>query len=182
MKTRLLPILALFAALLAAGAAPAFAHTLSETHSAWHVIGSTIDMNFTLPDLEAQRLAPAGQNATDTMITAYLGKHLSTTADGKSCTVNYGPEKGTAAQGFTRWEFSFTCPASAKDVELVDTAFFDLVPTHINYAQIITSDGSFVEQLFTHDQTTLNAAPGGDNPLQNARFPHLAWGWASCTS
>ena len=166
MKMRFLLALAFLAAL----GTPALAHTLSETHSAWHVTGSTIDMNFTLPDIEAQRLAPSGQNATDAMITDYLGKHLSATADGKPCTVNYGPEKGTAAQGFTRWEFSFTCPKTAKDVQLVDTAFFDRVPTHINYAQIITSDGNFIEQLFTRDQTTLSAAPGGDNPLQNAGF------------
>jgi HupE / UreJ protein len=166
MKARLLLAFAFLAALTA----PAIAHTLSETHSAWHVTGSTIDMNFTLPDIEAQRLAPSGQNATDAMITAYLGKHLAATADGKNCTVNYGPEKGTAAQGFTRWEFSFTCPKAAKSIALVDTAFFDLVPTHINYAQIITSDGNFIEQLFTRDQTILSATPGGDNPLQNAGF------------
>ncbi|MES2294954.1 MAG: HupE/UreJ family protein [Pseudomonadota bacterium] len=166
MKARILLTFAFLAALIA----PALAHTLSETHSAWHVTGSTIDMNFTLPDIEAQRLAPSGQNATDAMITAYLGKHLAATADGKACTVNYGPEKGTAAQGFTRWEFSFTCPKAAKDIQLVDTAFFDLVPTHINYAQIITSDGVFIEQLFTRDQTSLHAAAGGDSPLQNAGF------------
>ena len=166
MKPRLLLILAW----LVTFGAPAFAHTLSETHSAWHVTGSTIDMNFTLPDIEAQRLAPSGQNATDAMITAYLSKHLGVTADGKACTLNYGPEKGTAAQGYTRWEFSYTCPKDAKAIELVDTAFFDLVSTHINYAQIITANGDFVEQLFTRDQTQLSAAAGGDNPLQNAGF------------
>ena len=41
--------------LLIALCLPAGAHTLSETHSTWHVTGSTIDMNFTLPDVEAQR-------------------------------------------------------------------------------------------------------------------------------
>jgi hypothetical protein len=149
---------------------PASAHTLSETHSAWHITGSTVDMNFTLPDVEAQRLAPRGQNVTDAMITPYLGKHLGVTADGKACTVNYGPQKSTAAAGFSRWEFSFTCPAGAHDIELEDSAFFDLVPTHINYAQIITADGNFVEQLFTRSQQRLTAAPGADNPLQNASF------------
>lgn len=166
MKIRLLLVLAWLAAL----GAPAFAHTLSETHSSWHVTGSTIDMNFTLPDIEAKRLAPSGQNATDAMITAYLPRHLGVSADGKACAVNYGPEKATAAPGYTRWEFSFTCPKDAKNIQLIDTAFFDLVPTHINYAQIITADGNFVEQLFTREQTKLSAAPGGDNPLQNASF------------
>ena len=166
MKACLFAVFALFFAPIA----PALAHTLSETNSAWHVTGSTVDMNFTLPDIEAQRLAPAGQTATDAMIAAYLGKHLGVVAAGKPCTVNYGPQKSTAAQGFTRWEFSFTCPGAGTDIELMDNAFFDLVPTHINYAQIITSDGNFVEQLFTRAQTVLRAAPGGDNPLQNASF------------
>jgi hypothetical protein len=162
--------LSLAPVLFAALVGPAMAHTLSETHSAWHVAGSTVDMTFMLPDLEAQRLAPTGQSATDAMVTAYLGSHLSVTADNKTCKVNYGPEKSTAARGFTRWAFSFTCPARSKNIELVDTAFFDRVPTHINYAQIITSDGNFVEQLFTRDQTRLSASPGSDNPLQNASF------------
>jgi len=166
MKARLLLILTWLWVL----AAPAFAHTLSETHSAWHITGSTIDMNFTLPDVEAQRLAPPGENATDAMITAYLPKHLGVIADGKACTVNYEVQKSTAAQGFTRWEFSYTCPSGAKDVQLIDTAFFDLVPTHINYAQIITADGNFIEQLFTRSQTSLSATAGGDSPLQNAGF------------
>ena len=177
MKARLLVIFAF----LVAFAAPAFAHTLSETHSSWHVLGSTVDMSFTLPDLEAKRLAPSGENPTDAMITAYLGKHLAVTAAGKNCTVNYGPEKGTAAQGYTRWEFSFTCPKAAKDIDLVDTAFFDIVPSHINYAQIITSDSNFVEQLFTHDQTVLSAAPGGDNPCRMPAFSLMS-AWGSCTS
>jgi HupE / UreJ protein len=150
--------------------APASAHTLSETHSSWHVVGSTVDMAFTIPDRESKRLAPAGQNPTDDMISTYLAKHLNVTADDKNCTVNYGPEKSTAAQGFSRWEFSFTCPKPAKDIELIDSAFFDIVPSHTNYAQIITADGNFVEQLFTKDQTRLSAAAGGDNPLQNASF------------
>ena len=99
-------------------------------------------MNFTLPDAEAQRLAPSGQNATDAMITAYLPRHLGVTAGDKACADNYEAQKGTAAQGFSRWEFSYTCPKGTKDIQLIDTAFFELVPTHINYAQIITGKRS----------------------------------------
>ncbi len=164
---KVLAFLALAAALLMP--ALANAHTLSETHSAWHIAGSTVDLTFTVPDQEAKRLTPPGRNPTDQMVGDYLLKRLGASAGGKPCAIAYGPEKGSAAQGYSRFEFSYAC-APGKEIFLIDKAFFDIVPSHINYAQIVTGDGSFVEQLFTGDQTTLSASVNGDNPLQNASF------------
>jgi len=147
----------------------ATAHTLSETHSAWHVAGATVDLTFTVPDQEASRLEPAGVSPTDQLVGDYLARHLGAESGGTPCRINYGPEKSTAAQGYLRFEFSFGC-APGKPIKLIDTAFFEIVPSHINYAQVITGDGQFVEQLFTRDQTRIGATAEGDNPLQNASF------------
>ena len=45
------------AALVALAAAPAYAHTRSETHSSWRINGDTVSLSFAVPDLEAKRLA-----------------------------------------------------------------------------------------------------------------------------
>jgi len=39
---------------------PAFAHTRSETHSAWLIKGNTVHLQFTVPDLESKRITPDG--------------------------------------------------------------------------------------------------------------------------
>jgi hypothetical protein len=53
----------------------------------------------------------------------------------------------------------------------------DLVSTHVNFAQIQTADGAFVEQLFTKDQQTLNLGEAGGVSLKNASFPqYIAMG------
>ena len=53
--------------------APAFAHTRSETHSAWQISGATVHLQFTVPDLEAKRVTPSGK---DQPSSAQLGRYL----------------------------------------------------------------------------------------------------------
>jgi hypothetical protein len=72
--------------------------------------------------------------------------------------------------GYRRFELQFRCPGAA-GIELIDTAFFDLVATHTNFAQVRSGDGEVVEQLFTQTHTTLEiGAQGGAGSLQNAGF------------
>jgi hypothetical protein len=73
-------------ALLFALAAPAMAHTLSESHSNWRINGRIVHVTFTLPDQEARRLAPAGQPMpSQRVVGAYLSAHLFARSQGKAC-------------------------------------------------------------------------------------------------
>ncbi len=74
----------------------------------------------------------------------------------------------TAAPGFSRFELTFRCP-DAKDMKLHSDAFFDLVPSHVTFAQVVTSNGDFIEQLISTDDRTLDASATGGR-LQNASF------------
>ena len=151
-------------------AAPAFAHTKSETHSVWRVIGQTVHVTFSVPDIEARRLAgPDGAPPSDTRLGAYLAARLSVLNDKTPCP-RAGPVQPTsAAPGFRRFELTFRCP-SATDMKLHSDAFFDLVPSHVTFAQVVTSNGDFVEQLITKDERTLEASASGGGKLQNASF------------
>jgi hypothetical protein len=151
-------------------AAPAFAHTKSESHSAWTISGDTVRLTFTAPELEARRLAKPGENTpSDDELGAYLASKVGATAGGKDCPAIDGAQPVAAAAGFRRFEFAFKCP-DAKGIAIHSGAFVDIVPTHVNFAQIQTADGTFVEQLMTDDRQIFDLSGGPENRLRSANF------------
>lgn len=157
----------LLAALLAAGAG---AHTRSESHSAWQINASEVHLQFTVPELEARRLAAGGGAPDAATLIAYLSAHLGAQSQGGACAPSAAPRAVAAATGYRRFEFQFRCP-SASRIRLTDTAFFDLVATHTNFAQVRQEDGEIIEQLFTQDHATLELGPANaGGGLQNAGF------------
>jgi hypothetical protein len=152
------------------------AHTRSESHSSWQISGPDVHLQFTVPDLEARRLS-AAQDPGDPALLAYLAAHLVVEAQGAPCAPSAAPRALAAAVGYRRFEFQFRCN-SETDIRLTDTAFFDLVATHTNFAQIRGGDGELTEQLFTREHPTLDLGePGGADRLQNAGFlEYLAMG------
>ncbi len=148
---------------------PALAHTRSETHSAWDVSGGDVRLTFTIPDVEARRLADRGQDPGDAVLARYIAPRLGALSRGGACPATQTPRPVAAAPGYRRFELAFHC-ADLRDIRLRDGAFMDLVPTHVNFAQIQTGDGRFVEQLFSHDEQTLALSGEGETSLRNAGF------------
>jgi hypothetical protein len=156
------------AALLVLWAAGAQAHTKSETHSVWQVAGTVIHLSFTIPLPESKRLAKSGEvQPPDARVLEYMQQHLSVSSGGSLCSATPGRALA-ATQQFRRFEMTFTC-ASGADIKLHSSAFFELVPSHVTFAQIETGDGQFVEQLFTRDQQEVDASLGGAQ-LRDAGF------------
>ncbi len=153
--------------LLLIGSAPASAHTRSETHSTWTVDGRIIRVGVTIPDLEAARIGPRGGRPSDAAILAYLTPRVGASAGDKPCPAAFPPRTVLAATGFRRAELAFDCPGIAP-ISLRFDAFFDLVPTHVNLAQIQFANGDFVEQLFTADGRTLDLRKSEGGELGDA--------------
>jgi hypothetical protein len=149
--------------------APALAHTRSETHSAWQVKGNTVHLQFTVPDLEAKRITPDGEMPSVDQLGGYIAEHVGAFSGDQACKMTEGPRPLAASPGYRRYEFAFECP-SDEDVKVRSSAWFELVESHTNFAQIQTDEGVFVEQLITKDQQTLEASANALNPLQNAGF------------
>jgi hypothetical protein len=161
--------LLLCVALLAVGTGRAFAHTKSETHSSWQIVGAMVHLTFTTPEIELKRLAQQGRAPNDAQLGAYLAAHLGARSHGGDCPRTSGPEPSSSEPGYRRTEFTFQCP-DTKDITLRDNAFFSLVPTHVNFAQIQIGAGDFIEQLFTDKQQTLNVSSSSGGELRNASF------------
>jgi hypothetical protein len=169
--TRFRGLLALLVLVFAAVGGAAQAHTKSETHSIWRISGPIVHVTWSVPEIEARRLAgPDGAPPSDAKVGAYVAGHVQVLNGDRPCP-RLGQVQATAAStGFRRFEFSFRCP-TARDMKLHSDVFFDLVPSHVTFAQVVPDNGDFVEQLFDRDHRTLDAtAAGHGGKLQNASF------------
>jgi hypothetical protein len=148
----------------------ASAHTRSETYSNWRISGSEVQLSFTVPDSEARRLASPGiaMPGTD-QLGMYIAAHVAVLDGGRPCNRVSGPDPTATLPGVQGFEFTFAC-ADARDIQLHSSAFFELVPTHTQLAQIQVTDGRFFEQLITRDHQTLDLSDSADSPLQGAGF------------
>lgn len=148
-------------------AGQAFAHTKSTSYSNWRIEGSTVHLSLTIPLLETARLATAGETQpSNDQLAYYLTPRLTVSARGQDCPLASPPKPLTATVQFRRFEMTFHCPAP-ESIALHAAAFFDLVPSHVSLAQVQTSDGSTVQQLFTKDNQTVELS-GQDESLRSA--------------
>jgi HupE / UreJ protein len=163
-------ILAAAAVLTLGYLAPAAAHTRSETFSSWQVAGTTVHLQFLVPDLEAKRITPSGDLPTVEQLGRYIADHVGALADEQPCKLAEGPRPISSVAGFRRYELMFACPDGG-DVKVHSSAWFELVETHTNFAQIQDDAGNFVEQLITKDHQTLEVtSSSGASPLAYAGF------------
>ena len=146
---------------------PASAHTRSESHSAWLIKGNTVHLQFTVPDLESKRVTSDGDMPSVEQLGDYIAQHVGAFSGDDACKRTEGPRNVATAPGYRRYEFTFECP-SDDNIKVNDSAWFELVETHTNFAQVQTAEGQFIEQLITKDQQTLDVSASAASPLQNA--------------
>ncbi|HTY95259.1 MAG TPA: HupE/UreJ family protein [Steroidobacteraceae bacterium] len=157
-------------ALLCLLAGPAFAHTKSETHTVWQIVGRTVHLTFTMPIIEANRLAVNGViPPPNARVSEYLTAHLAVTSKGGRCPPSGPAQAQAATDQFRRFEMTFQCP-STEGLVLHSSAFFALVPSHVTFAQIETDKGDFIEQLFSRDAQDVAASASAGGELASASF------------
>jgi hypothetical protein len=163
--------IALAILVILASVAEAFAHTRSETQSVWRIVGATVHVAYTIPDIEIPRLAhPNGAPLSEAELTDYVRQNVMVLHRGQSCERTEDVRPIAASAGFKRFEFGYQCP-DAEGMSIHSSGFFSLVPTHVTYAQIITDKGDFISQLLTATQQTLElSSASGKSALQNASF------------
>jgi hypothetical protein len=149
---------------------PVFSHTKSETQSVWRIVGSTVHVAYTIPEIEIPRLAKNGVPPSEADVTDYVRKNVTVLHGNEQCQRTEDVRAVSASTGFRRFEFTYRCP-DAQGMKIHSSAFFPIVPTHVTYAQVITDKGDFISQLLTADQQTLElSTASGQSPLQNASF------------
>jgi hypothetical protein len=166
--TRLLLRWALAAAVV--GASAAGAHTRSQSHSVWEFKGADVDLVMTIPVAEADRVAADQSAPSDDRLKAYLTERVYPLAGGRRCPLVPPVQTLSAAAGFRKFDFTFKCDA-ASNLQLHSAAFFDLVASHTNFAQVQNAlTGEFTEQLITAEHRTVDVTGGEGSRLKSARF------------
>ena len=163
-------LLAAVMALTFALAAAAFAHTRSESFSSWQITGQAVHLQFIVPDLEAKRITRNGDMPAVDELGRYIAAHVGASSGDEPCALTEGPRPISSVTNFRRYEFTFECP-SAAGIKVRSSAWFELVESHTNFAQIQDDKGNFVEQLISKDHQTLAVtSTSGASPLQYAGF------------
>jgi hypothetical protein len=134
--------------------APAQAHTRSESHSSWVIDKRLVRTTITFADSVAQNITH-GRRPSDAEVVTYLTPRMGVSAGGQACRPVAPGRMLQAATGYRRSEYVFDCPTD-KTLVLRFAAFVDLVPSHVDFAQIQFADGDVVEQLFTRDAQRLD--------------------------
>jgi hypothetical protein len=152
------------------GAAAAGAHTRSQSHSVWEIKGADVDLVMTIPVTEADRLTNDQSRPSDDRLKNYLTERVYPLAGGKRCEVVPPVLTLSAAAGFLKYDITFKC-AAPNDLQVHSGAFFDLVPSHTNFAQVQNAlTGEFTEQLITAEHRTVDVTGGEGSRLKSARF------------
>ena len=160
--------LAMAAALL--GAAAVGAHTRSQTHSVWEIKNADVDLVMTIPAVEAERLAADGRPPSDDRLKDYLTERVYPLAGGTRCGLVPPVLSLSAGVGYRKYDFTFKC-ASAGGLQIHSGAFFDLVQSHTNFAQVQNAaTGEFTEQLITAEHQTVDVTGGEGSRLKSASF------------
>jgi HupE / UreJ protein len=162
------PLIWVLAAMLCC--APAGAHTRSQSHSVWEIKGTDVDLVMTIPAMEANRLSDDQSAPSDDRLRTYLTERVYPLADGKLCPLVPPVQTLSAAAGFRKYDLTFKC-ASANNLQIHSGAFFDLVSSHTNFAQVQNAvSKEFTEQLITVEHQTVDVTGGEGSRLKNARF------------
>jgi HupE / UreJ protein len=147
----------------------AAAHTKSASYSNWRIDGKAVHLSFTVPLQESARFSQPGElQPPNERVEDYLAAHLTVSAGGRNCPLVARPRPLAATAQFRRFDMGFDCPIET-DIVLHSSAFFELVPSHVSLAQIQTSDGSVIQQLFTRDNQSVETS-GKDAEMRNAGF------------
>jgi len=154
--------------LFAAGSAAG--HTRSQSHSVWEINATAVDLVMTIPTIETDRIGDGAAAPSDDRIKSYLTARVYPIAAGRRCALIPPVETLAALPGYHKYDFTFKCD-TAEDLQIYSAAFFDLVPSHTNFAQIQNAaTGEFTEQLITNEHRTVDVTGRSGSRLKNARF------------
>jgi hypothetical protein len=141
-------------------AAPASAHTRSQSFSTWTVGTNTIEGVFQVDAYRATQLSETPQDL-GTLLRDHIARSIAVTQGGSACAAR-PPQSIAAPSGDLRIELVFTCPKPFAEApaELAVRAFFDVSLSHVHYVRVSDPRG-FHEAILSQGRTGI-AIGGGE--------------------
>jgi hypothetical protein len=121
----------------------------------------------TAADIEIARIGDRA--SSEVQIKAYFSDRIYPIADGKRCDLIPPVETLSSTTGFEKFDFTFKC-GSKVNLSIHFDAFFDVVSSHVDFAQIQNiATGEFTQQLITNEHQTVTVSGDGEW-LRHAAF------------
>ncbi len=154
-----LTLLAAFLAIIAL-AAPAYAHTRSQSQSAWRIDADAIEARVEADAVDVTRLyALGGEAPLGTMFASEVGDAFTVAANGQPCTLPGAAREIPGVSGRVIAVLRFACPAEALahgPVTIEGRLFLRVAPSHLHFLTIQDGQGRSAEAVLTE------AAPRAD--------------------
>ncbi len=153
------------AAVLAACATPASAHTRSVSYSAWTLESEAGKIRghvvVRIPQLELTRLpwGPVAAPQLDPALAHYLTSRLAMSAAGEACSVTDGPRALAATAGNARFEWRVAC-ATAGPLELRSGILLEVASGHLHFARLRQPGSQTLERVLSTAEPSWVLEPG----------------------
>lgn len=147
-------------------AAPAGAHTRSQSQSRWTIEGDRISAHVEAAALDVTRLyALGGEAPMEQVFADEVTQGFSVRAGSQDCLANGEPRATIAPGGRMIADMSFDCPSGALargDVEIESRLFFSVAPSHLHFIAVRDSSGASAEAVLTepHPRAALTPKAG----------------------
>lgn len=155
---------ALVCLIAAITAAPAHAHTRSQSFSTWTIGENTLEGVYQIDAYRVTQLSETPQDLSR-LLRDHLERTVTLVQDGQPCTM--APlHAASAPRGDMRVEIAFTCPQAfaQKTATLTIGALFDVSLSHVHYVRTTDASGRFAEAILAKGRTTIAIAATADVP------------------
>jgi hypothetical protein len=160
----------------AIAAAPAQAHTRSQSFSTWTIGENTLEGVYQIDAYRVTQLSETPQDLSR-LLREHLEKTVTLIQDGKPCT-KAPLHPASAPRGDMRIEIAFVCPEgfAKKTATLTIGALFDVSLSHVHYVRTTDASGRFAEAILAKGRTTIEIAETAGEPVSGF-FDFLALGF-----
>jgi hypothetical protein len=128
------------------------AHTRSQSFSQWQISEQKVLLSFNILSREITRLAADASIDVRKELPQLLIEHLEgkiqAHMNGAACQIRKSLYKLPASRGYTRLEAEFIC-SPGSEFQLTVEGFFDVIPSHLHYARVISSSGEAREMVLS---------------------------------
>ena len=149
-----------------AAAAPATAHTRSQSASHWRVEGDTLRGRVQADALDVTRLYALGGDASmEETFRVHVGQSFAVSTRRGPCALHGDPQSAPAASGRMAVTIRFDCPRGSladRAVRLRSTLFLRVASTHLHFVSVTRADGAEAEDVLTDSRREAEFSPQAD--------------------
>lgn len=159
-------VLALFA-----WAAPAEAHTRSQSRSNWIIAGDTLQARIEAEAVDVTRLyALGGDTPMDALFAGEVARSFHVSAAGQACAPHGAPSASIAPEGRVEAVWSFMCPAGMLahgPVDIESSLFLEVAPSHLHFLSLHGAEKGTAEAVLTQSSPKASLDLRHAAPLQS---------------